>query len=70
MNYLWKIVRTIMAIVGGFLVYGGVSTSDYYVIELGQAEPPSVWTTIFIGLILMIPTLVHGIREELKEKRQ
>ena len=67
MNYLWKIVRTTMAIVGGFMVMGGVGTSDYYVLELGQAEPSSVWSTIFIGLLLMIPTLIHCIR---KEQRQ
>lgn len=67
MNYLWKIVRTTMTIVGGFMVMGGVSTSDYYVLELGQAEPSSVWSTIFIGLLLMIPTLIHCIR---KEQRQ
>lgn len=61
MNYLWRIVRNIMAVVGGFLVYVGVSTSDYYVIELGQPEPASAWRIIFIGLMLMVPTLVHAV---------
>lgn len=66
MNYLWKIVRPTMAVVGGVLVYCGISTSDYYVMELGQTEPASVWWTIGIGLGLMLPTLIHAIRKELK----
>ena len=67
MSYLWKIVRTIMAVVGGFLVYGGVSTSDFYILELNQPEPPSVGKMIVIGLLLMLPAVIHGIRKELKE---
>ena len=67
MNCLWKFVRTIMAFVGGFMIYGGVGTSDYYVMELGQAEPSSVLPTIFIGFLLMIPTLWHCICKNMKE---
>lgn len=70
MNYLWKIVRTIMAVVGGFLIMGGVGTSDLYVLEMGQPEPSSVGKTIFIGLVLMVPALLHCIRKEMKEKKQ
>lgn len=70
MIYLWKILRTVMAIVGGILICGGVGTSDYYVIELGQAEPASVWPTIITGAILIIPALIHVIFKELKEKKQ
>lgn len=63
MRYLWKIIRNIMVVIGGFLVYGGISTSDYYTLELGQAEPTYVWVTIFIGIFLMIPALIHIICE-------
>lgn len=62
MNYWWKIVRTIMAVVGGFLVLGAVGTVDYYTLELGQHEPSSAWSTLIIGLIMIVPTLVHAIR--------
>ena len=67
MNYLWKIVRNIMGVVGFVLVLGGVSTSDYYVIELGQPEPSSVGRMIFIGLMLMVPTAIHIIRNAIRE---
>lgn len=70
MNSLWKVVRPLMAIVGGILIFGAVGRSDYYLLELKQPEPSSVWTTIFIGLLLMVPTLIHCIRVELKEKKQ
>lgn len=63
MRYLWKIIRNTMAVIGGFLVYGGISTSDYYTLELGQAEPTYVWIIMFIGILLMIPTVIHFICE-------
>ena len=66
MSYLWKIVRTIMAIFGVFLMYSGASASDYYVLELGQAEPSSVWTTIFIGFLLIVPAFIHGCYQSMK----
>ena len=68
MNCLWKIVRTMMAIVGGLLIFGAVGTSDYYVLELGQHEPASVWSTIIVGFVLITPMLIHVICEELKER--
>ena len=66
MNYLWKIVRPLMAVVGGLMVFGAVGTSDYYVLELGQTEPSRVWTTLWVGLLLMAPTFLHAIREHMK----
>lgn len=70
MRCLWAWIRNTMAMVGAFLVYGGVSTSDYYVLELGQKEPISVWQTILVGLILMVPAVIHLIYKEIKEKIQ
>ena len=66
MNYLWKIVRTLMAVVGICLILGGVGTSDYYLLELGQKEPSSVWTTIIIGFFLIVPAFVHGCYKTMK----
>ena len=63
---LWKIVRTLMAIIGIMLIFGGVGTSDYYLLELGQPEPNGVWTTIFIGFMLVVPTAIHIVREQIK----
>ena len=70
MNSLWKIVRTLMAIVGGLLMLGGIGTSDYYLLELGEPEPSSVVPTIIIGLLLMLPTAVHIILNYMKENEQ
>lgn len=70
MNYLWKIVRTVMAIVGCFIVYGAVGTSDFYVIELNQPEPSNVWTNILIGLLMTVPAVIHAVREYLASEKQ
>ena len=55
-----------MAIVGGLLMFGAAGTSDYYVLELGQREPSSVWTTLVIGLLMMVPFVLHAIYEGVK----
>lgn len=70
MNSLWKIVRTLMAIIGIILIFGAVGTSDYYVLELRQAEPPSVWSTIFIGVLMTLPLLVELIYKYKKGENQ
>lgn len=57
-----------MAVIGIFMVIGAVGTSDYYVMELGQSEPESVWKVIWIGAALMLPTFLHIIYENVKEK--
>ena len=68
MNSLWKIVRTVMAIVGGLLVFGGIGTSDYYLLELEQPEPTSVMPTIIIGVLMILPLFIHLFCENRKEK--
>lgn len=70
MNSLWKIVRTLMAIIGVILIFGAVGTSDYYVLELGQVEPSSVWTTIFIGVLMVSPIWVELIYKNKKGEKQ
>ena len=70
MNFLWKTFRTLMAVIGGILIFGAVGTSDYYVLELGQAEPSSVLTTIIIGLLMMSPIWFELIYKGLKGEKQ
>lgn len=70
MNSLWKIVRTLMAIIGVILIFGAVGTSDYYVLELGQVEPSSVWTTILIGVLMMSPIWIEIIYKYKKGEKQ
>ena len=70
MTNLLKVISGVMGVIGFVMVFLGVSTSDYYVIEQGQSEPTYVWAIIVIGVILMIPTLVHCIRVELRGERR
>lgn len=66
---IWKIIRALMGVCGGIMVYCGVSTSDYYVIELGMKEPAYVWWQICIGLMLMLPTLIFAIYDETQRSK-
>lgn len=66
MNSLWRIVRTLLAVVGMVMVFGAVGRSDYYVMELGQREPSSVWTTIVIGVVMMLPMWIHMCRKSMR----
>lgn len=67
MNYLWKIVRTLMAIIGIVLIFGAAGTSDYYVLELGQSEPSSVWMMLAVGFLMIVPLVFHIIKERIQD---
>ncbi len=58
MKEAWKIAKVLMAVLGFVLMYAAISTSDYYIIEMGQMEPPHVWAFIWLGLALMVPAVV------------
>lgn len=66
MNFLWKCVRNILGVVGACLLWTMVSTSDYYVLILKEPEPGYVWPLIYLGAVLMLPTVIHIICEYLK----
>lgn len=65
---MWQFIRGLMGLAGFICIFLGVSTSDYYVMELRQDEPAYVWWTIGIGLALMIPAIAFSIYDELKER--
>lgn len=67
---MWKIVRNLLAICGAVSIYGAISTSDYYVIELGQVEPAYIKTQIIVGTVLLIPFVLHVLYEMYKEGRR
>ena len=67
MNFLFKTISNALAVIGVLLILGGIGTSDYYTMELGQTEPSSVWTTLMWGFILIVPTLIHSIYTYYKE---
>lgn len=66
MKKLRSIVPNILLAIGAILIYGGVSSSDYYVIELGQPEPAHVWPMIWIGIGCALPKFIHLILKECK----
>lgn len=65
---IYRIFRSASAAVGFALLYGAVSTSDFYILELRQAEPDSVNTMLIWGAVLMLPWLLHKARELWKER--
>lgn len=67
---LWKIIRNLLAIAGAVSIYGAISTSDYYVIELGQVEPAYIQTQIVIGVVLLIPFVLHVVYDFYKEGKR
>ena len=67
MMSIWKIIRNLSAILGGLFLMGAVGTSDYYTMELGQAEPSSVYHNLIIGFVLILPLLVNTIYDMYKE---
>ena len=64
MNYLFKWIRNLMAVVGAIMIYGGIGNVDYYTAELGQKEPTVTWWIICIGVVLMLPTMINFLHKE------
>lgn len=59
MKRILRHITNALAAIGIILAFLAVSTSDYYVIELGQKEPQYVWTVAIVGVVLMIPAVVR-----------
>ena len=68
MMSLWKVVRNALAVLGFLCIFLAVSTSDYYVIELGQADPSYIWYWFIAGCVLMLPAVGHLVYTDLKER--
>ena len=58
---LCKILRNLLGVSGLGLIFLSVSTSDYYVLELGCAEPAYVGRLMITGALMMLPLLVHSL---------
>lgn len=67
---IWKIIRNLLAIVGAVCILGSVSTSDYYVIELGQVEPAYIKSQLIVGFLMVLPLLIHVFYLLYKEGKQ
>ena len=64
MKSLWKAVRITLAVVGIVLILGGVGTSDYHLMEMGQTSPSFAWEMMLVGIVLLLPAVVHALRIE------
>ena len=66
---LWKILRNLLGVSGLGLIFLSVSTSDYYVLELGCAEPAYVGRLMIAGALMMLPLLAHSLYQVWLEGR-
>ena len=67
---LWKIIRNLSAIAGLIMLMGAINTSDYYVIELEQVAPSYCNRNIVIGIVLLLPMIIHLFVEMYREGKQ
>ena len=70
MMSLWKIIRNLSAIAGFILLLGTAGTTDYYANELRQAAPSYCDRNLIIGLVLILPMIIHLLAEMYKEGKQ
>lgn len=70
MMSLWKIIRNLSAIAGFILLLGTAGTTDYYANELRQAAPSYCDRNLIIGLVLILPMIIHLLVEMHKEGKQ
>lgn len=59
----------ILAFFGAILMFAVVSTSDYYTMELIQNEPSYLWNMLTVGLLMMIPSVISNLKEEIKGRK-
>lgn len=62
-----KIATNALCAIGFVLAFLAISTSDYYVIELGQPEPQYVMRLLFVGIAMMLPTVLRFLGVAIKE---
>ena len=61
-----KAIITALALIGAVIVFGAVSTSDFFTMELVQTEPTYVWGMFKLGCALMMPKVIQIICSEVK----
>lgn len=62
---LWPVIRGLCTTLSFITLYLSVSTSDYHVMELGEEIPAHANWMLVIGLVLLIPALVHLIHDHI-----
>ena len=67
MKRIFKLFRIITASAGFLCLFGAASTDQMY-IECGQMPPDSVDKLITWGLLLLVPTALHILKDEARKK--
>lgn len=68
-----KIIKwgvNLIGVIGAFLMYGGISTLDFYNLEIGQPVPNSAWACIAIGGIMVVISSARLFAEKIKEMEE
>lgn len=66
---LWKIIRNLSAIAGLILLMGTAGTQDKYA-ALHQVAPSYCDRNLIIGIVLLLPMIIHLLVEMYKEGRE
>lgn len=60
-NFYFDLICKVMAFIGVCLMFGAISTSDYYLVELVQDFPDYIWKMMFAGSVLTLPALINAV---------
>ena len=58
---LSKAIHSVTTIIACICFYLAASTSDYYVMSLGQTEPDSFYWFLLAGAVMLIPCVIYSI---------
>ena len=61
MVFLWKCFANLSALAGVVCWYCAASTSDFWILEMGQDPPANVGTLLIWGAVLIAPKLLEII---------
>lgn len=61
---MWRLLRNMAAVVGAMMVLGAAGTDEFYANELRTMSPENLDFELAIGLLLLIPLLIHILRKK------
>ena len=60
---IWRLVRNTAAVIGAVMLLGAIGTDDIYTKELAMIGP-KLWSDILVGVILLLPEILHLAKRE------
>lgn len=61
---MWRLLRNTAAVAGVLMVLGAAGTDEFYTNELRTMSPENLEIDLAIGLLLLIPLLIHLLRKK------